>query len=455
MKRILVVDDAKLMLEFMEETLIRLGYEVSTAKNGDEAFKIIKNQEIDMVFTDLKMPKKNGIQLLEDIKKFSPSTPVILMTAYGTVETAVNAMKNNATDYITKPFNATKIEEIIDQTFKHVEILKNKEKIKRIENSFCGIIGKSAKMQKIYEIIETVAPTNATIIISGETGVGKELVARAIYEKSTRFSSPFIKINCAAVPGSLLENELFGHEKGAYTDAVDRSEGKYRAAHTGTLLLDEIGDMEMNLQAKLLRVIQEGEVQPLGSIKTYNVDVRIITTTNVNIREKIKEKKFREDLFFRLNVVPISVPPLRERKEDIKLLVDYFTKKYCKTEKKLSDSAFQTILNYSWPGNVRELENIIHRSVVLSKDSDIFPKHLGLNDSDFNYNEQKIETPQPFNVKSGITIKELEKELIIKTLKEENWNRTKTAEKLGISVRTIRNKLNEYRQEGIKFPFDN
>jgi len=441
-EKILVVDDEPLVRNFLREVLEAEDYEVLTTEDGLSALKEVERGGIDLVITDVRMPKLNGIDLLKEVKKRSPSTLVVVITAYGTIENAVEAMKNGACDYITKPLSPEQIKLAIQKASQHKNLL-NENRYLRSEVSqrynFEQLIGRSPQMRRVYEMIDRVAPTNATVLIQGESGTGKELVARAIHYRSPRKDKPFVKVNCAALPEDLLESELFGHERGAFTGAVSKREGRFELADRGTLLLDEISETSPAFQAKLLRVLQEQEFERVGGSKTIKVDVRVIATTNKDLKQAIREGKFREDLYYRLNVLPIYLPPLRERKEDIPLLVQHFLEKYSRQNglriKSLSKKCLDMMMQYEWPGNVRELENVIERAVVMSEGETIFPENISLSSP-----VQKMGLSFP----EEITLEEMEKRLILHTLQRTGGNRTEAAKILGISVRTVRNKLKKY-----------
>ncbi len=378
---ILIVDDDDLVLQSLKMVLREAGYKVKTANSAIVALDVLKKVRVDLVITDLKMPKMPGLVFLEKVKQEYPDIPVIMITAYATVETAVEAMKKGAFDYIMKPFSADEIELLVKRAIESVQLKRENEQLKEvlrqeIQDEFV-IIGEDPKMKELLNLVRKIARTQASVLIQGETGTGKELIARAICFYSDRRDKPYIRMNCAAVPETLIEAELFGYEKGAFTGAVVRRLGKFELANGGTILLDEISEMPINLQAKLLRVLQEKEIDRLGSQTPVKIDVRVIATTNRNLVEEVKKGNFREDLFFRLNVVPIYIPPLRERKQDIPLLAKYFLNKYAKQigkkMKAISDQAIEVLMDYHWPGNVRELENCIHRAVILSG-SDIIKK---------------------------------------------------------------------------------
>jgi len=442
-EKILVVDDEPLIRDLLRDILREEGYEVSVAKEGLSALKKVKREETDLVITDVKMPGLDGIKLLKEIKKVSPSTPVIVITAYGTIENAVEAMKKGAYDYITKPITPDQIKLVLQKISEHKNLLRENRYLRAEVNqkyNFEELVGESPGMREVYSMIDKVAKTKATVLIQGESGTGKELVARAIHFRSPRRERPFIKLNCAALPEDLLESELFGHEKGAFTGAVSRREGRFELADKGTLLLDEISETSSSFQTKLLRVLQEGEFERVGGTRTLKVDVRIIATTNRNLKKLVEEGKFRDDLYYRLNVLPIYLPPLRERREDIPLLTLHFLKKYSRRNglrlKSISKECLQMLKEYYWPGNVRELENVIERMVVMNEKETLLPQDFAF----LNLSSQNLN----LSFSENLTLEEMEKKLIIETLRRTGGNRTKTAKILNISVRTIRNKLKKY-----------
>ena len=444
-KKVLVVDDDSLMKDFLKEALGRSDYSVDLASTGEEALEKIKGKDYDIILSDIRMPTMGGMELLKATKEYLPDAEVIMMTAYGTVENAVEAMKLGAFDYVMKPFSADAIEMKLKRAFEQMRLKKeNKNLHQALENtySFGNIVGKSPQMQKIFESVKAVADSKATVLITGESGTGKELIATAIHYNSSRKDGPFVKVNCAALPEGLVETQLFGHERGAFTGAIRKSRGRFELADGGTLLLDEVSEISPGLQAKLLRVLQEREFERLGSEETIQVDVRIISTSNQNLKERMEKGKFREDLFYRLNVIPIHIAPLRERKEDIPVLVEHFLNKYNleneRSIEEISQKVYEMFMEYYWPGNVRELENCIERAVVTSKGKVLtlrdLPKEIAFGKADF-----ASET-----IGVGCSIHEAEKKLILKTLELEAGNRTKAAEILGISTRTLRSKLQEY-----------
>ena len=371
LQNVLVVDDEPLIRKFLVETMTRMGFEVQSAADGAEALKKVKVETFDLIFTDIKMPQLNGMDLLRAVREHTPESVVVMMTAYATVESAVEAMKVGAFDYIIKPFSPDQIEMVTKRAAERQSLIEENKYLRSEilkEYGFGEIIGKTPVMHGIFEVIRKVANSRATVLVQGESGTGKELVARAIHYNSARANAPFIKVNCAALPENLLESEIFGHEKGAFTGAVTRRPGRFELAHRGTLLLDEISEIPLGLQAKLLRVLQEREFERVGGTRPIKVDVRIVATTNRNLDEEIEAKRFREDLFFRLNVVPLRLPPLRERTEDIPDLIRHF---FAQAEreglpaKQIDQAALDRLKRHRWPGNVRELENLARRLAAL------------------------------------------------------------------------------------------
>jgi two-component system response regulator AtoC len=451
MQNVLVVDDEPIIRKFLVETLGRMGCAVQDAPDATQALRLIKAETFDLVFTDIKMPNLSGMELLRRVRAESPESVVVMMTAYATVESAVEAMKMGAFDYIIKPFSPDQIEMVTRRASERQSLIEENRYLRSEilkEYGFGEIIGNTRVMHDIFEVIKKVANSRATVLVQGESGTGKELVARAIHYNSARANAPFIKVNCAALPESLLESELFGHEKGAFMGAVTRRPGRFELAHRGTLLLDEVSEIPLGLQAKLLRVLQELEFERVGGTRPIKVDVRIVATTNRNLDEEIEAKRFREDLFFRLNVIPITLPPLRERLDDVPLLAEHFVERYCRENnrppKRVVPEALELMRHYGWPGNVRELQNVTERAVVLDADEVIRPEHLALGapGSEGSDTDEIVDAV-------GITVAEMERRLILKTLRALGGNRGRTAEMLQISVRTLRNKLNQYRMQGL------
>ena len=442
--KILLVDDEEIMRSSLSDWLKEDGYYVLAVEDGYKAIEKVQEEEWDLAVVDLKMPKIDGLEVLKRINKIRPQLPVVIITAYATVDTAVMAIKEGAADYIVKPFNPEEISVVIARLVEHQRVLREniklrKELSRRFE--FQDLIGKSAKMQKLTEMIKTVAPTKSTILIKGESGTGKELVARAIHALSPRANSPFIAAACGAIPESLLEAELFGYEKGAFTGAVSQRKGRIELADKGTLFLDEIGDISTKTQVDLLRFIQEREFRRVGGKTPIKVDIRIIAATNKNLEEMISRGEFREDLYYRLNVITIEVPPLRERKEDIPILANYFMEKFSlDTGKKMygiSDQAMKVLMESSWPGNVRQLENVIEHAVVVANELEIqtkdFPKYF-----------DKQETERSVS-QAHQSLGDLEKEHITSVLQSNNWNIRKSALVLGINRVTLYNKIKKYK----------
>jgi two-component system response regulator HydG len=446
--KILVVDDEESHRMMLRAVLEEEGYEVVEAADGPEAIRAVEQELFDLVLLDIRMTALDGIETLTEIRKISPFVPVLIMTAYASVKTAVEALKAGAFEYLTKPLDLEELKILVEKALElyhlRTENIALKERLgDRFD--FSKIIGRSPKMKEVFETLSMVAPTDATVLILGESGTGKELVANSIHQNSPRNSQPFIKVSCAALPETLLESELFGHEKGAFTGAIARREGRFQLAHRGTLFLDEVGEMSPTTQTKLLRVLQEKEFEPLGSPRTLKVDVRMIAATNKNLEREVKEGRFREDLFYRLNVVPISLPPVRERKEDIPVLATHFFSLYRAKNKKelkeLSGKALDLLIRYDWPGNIRELENCIERAVIMARGEMIAPADLPPNIQALSSGEKEF---AGLALPSGVSLQEVEKALILKTLEDTGGNRTRAAEILGINRRTLQIKLKEY-----------
>jgi two-component system response regulator AtoC len=436
--RILVVDDEDIVRESLRDWLEAVGYKVDIAESAARALRIIKQQKTKIMIADLIMPGLNGIELMKKAREIVPTISTVIITAHGTIQTAITAIREGAYDYVEKPFCPEKVELLIKNLVEHQDLVEENISLRRkIEDKFQfeGIIAKSPKMLKIIELIKTVAPTSATVLIIGKTGTGKEVIARAIHHQSPRRSRPFIATSCAALPESLLESELFGHEKGSFTGAVERKKGKFEAGDKGTLFLDEIGEINANTQVHLLRALEEKKVTRVGGNEEINVDVRVIAATNRNLKTMAAQGKFREDLYYRLNVVTIDLPPLKDRMEDILPLAEHFLKKYAqennKRIKNFSDDVVKFMLNYSWPGNVRELENMVEHGVILSKNTAI------------TLDELPRDVVHPTQAE-GKTVEAVTRNHIIDVLEETKGNITKAAEILGIRRMTLYNKLKKY-----------
>ena len=451
--KILVADDEQSMREFLDIMLKKEGYKVSLASNGEEAVKVVENDLFDLILLDIRMPKLDGISALKKIKANSPETIVIMITAYASADTAIKAMKEGAYDYITKPFKVEEIKLIIKNALEKKNLQKENTLLKQVVRNryhFGNIIGQSPKMTVLYDLLEKVSPTKTNILIAGESGTGKELVAKAIHYNSPRKEKPFVTLNCGAIPESLIESELFGHMKGAFTDAIATKKGLFEVADEGTIFLDEISELPLLMQVKLLRVLQDKEFKRVGGTEDIRVDVRIISATNKDLEEAVKEKRFREDLFYRLNVIQIKLPPLRDRKEDIQILANHFLKKYSeelsKSILRISPDAHQILLNYDYPGNVRELQNIIERAVALESSQE-----LTLNNLSSYLNDQPFPKKGPIDIEipsEGIDlekmVEDLERTLLLKALDRTKGIKKKAAELLHINFRSMRYRLEKY-----------
>ncbi len=449
MDTILVIEDKESMAEMLKNSLESEGYKVITVGNGKEGLRQIKESRIDLVITDLKIPGKDGIEILKAAKEENQLIPVIVMTAFGSVETAVTAMKEGAFDFITKPFDVDHLLVLIKRALETQRLLTENLLLREEFASKLGfprIIGKSIKIADVAQMVQKVAPTKTTVLLVGESGTGKELFARAIHNLSNRRHYPFVPINCAAIPRELLESELFGHEKGSFTGAETKKLGKFELADKGTIFLDEIGDMDLTLQSKLLRAIEEGEIERVGAVKSVNVDIRIVAASNKDLEKAVEEKKFREDLFYRLNVFPVKIPPLRERKEDIPLLAEYFINKYCleiKTPlKNILKEALDILTDYNWKGNVRELENTIERAIILSDGDTIAPEHIIL--SQRTTSDSRVSTEGSLEDVAKRASRIAETQCILKVLRETRGNKSRAAEILRVSYKTLLTKIKEY-----------
>jgi two-component system NtrC family response regulator len=450
METILVVDDEKNYLVVLEALLGPEGYEMLTAENATDALKVVRESDIDLIITDMKMPGMSGMELLEECKKIKPDLPVIMMTAYGTIEMAVEAMKKRAFDYITKPFQNEQLKLTIKKALDNYRLIKQNRLLSEALSDrykYGNMVGKSKPMRRVYDIVDKVSQSKASVLITGPSGTGKELIAKAIHYGGPRKDRPFISINCAALTETLLESELFGHEKGAFTGAIAMKKGRFELADEGTLFLDEVADMPAPLQVKLLRVLQEMKFERVGGTRTISVDVRILSASNRNIKEDVANGSFREDLFYRLNVIHIEVPPLRERVDDIPLLVRHFVEKYRMDEGngsiELSPEVWKLLYTYSWPGNVREMENVIERAVVLNSGGIITTKDLP---------EEMIEKKTEFEVERFIppdvslskALEQIEEKLIRRALEQCQNVQSHAAKRLGITKSLIQHKMKKY-----------
>ncbi|HBH88029.1 MAG TPA: DNA-binding response regulator [Syntrophaceae bacterium] len=451
MEKILIVDDELNMRLVLKALLNKEGYDVVTAADGFEALKILKGGDVEVVVTDMKMPKLDGMGLLERVIREYPSTPVIIITAHGTIAKAVDALKKGAFDYITKPFDRDELKSVIHKAIKTRRLSEEELFLSPEEIDRQGIVGGSEPMLKIYDTIKKVAPTSTTVLITGETGTGKDLIAYTIHKNSPRKSNPFVKINCAAIPENLIESELFGHEKGAFTGAVSTKPGKFELADKGTLFLDEVGEIPREMQVKLLRVIQDHEFERVGGLRTIKVDVRLITATNRNLHQDVKDGRFREDLYYRLNVFPTHLSPLRERKEDILPLTDYFIEKFNRklerSVKHIDERVQEILLRYDWPGNIRELENFIERIVLLAGGDTITLEDIP---PEWKSAAEVLSISQPAGQKKPFKdfvkghMEEVEKQSIIQCLEECGGNVTKAAQRLGLSRKGLQLKMIKY-----------
>jgi len=456
-ERILVVDDEENMVHFLTKFLRAEGFEVEGAGTGEAALERLRTAPFELVLTDLKLPDADGIEILKAARELHAETVVVLITAYGTIESAIEAMRAGAYDYVTKPFRASEILQVVNKALERVRLRREVSQLRKaVEQRFglANLVGKSAKMQEVYTQIEKVAGARGAVLIQGESGTGKELVAKALHFNSPRKAGPFVVIDCGAIPEALQESELFGHEKGAFTGAIATKKGLFEEAHGGTLFLDEVAELAPGLQAKLLRALQDGEIRRVGGTKTLHIDSRVIAATNRDLSAEVREGAFREDLFFRLNVFPIFLPPLRERREDIPLLVDYFLDRIAqdggKPLKRLSPEALRAMMVYPWPGNVRELEHAIERAMIQSEEETITARDLPaeilapgdeltvtLADSAVSYKETMARV-----------VRDVEVRLIRRALEQSVNNRTEAARILGISRRALVYKLKEYNLRG-------
>lgn len=432
--KILIIDDEEHMCWALEKAMRQEGYQTRVAYRGPDGLKIIQEEDPSLVILDLKMPEMDGLEVLKHAREINPRLPVIMLTAHGTIETAIEAMKMGAVDYITKPFDLDELKLVIKQNLMVCQLETEVSFLRsELTKKYKNMVGKSESFQEIIHLIERVSQTNVNVLITGESGTGKEVAAVAIHQNSPRKNGPFVPVNCAALPEQLLESELFGHEKGAFTGAYSRKIGRFELADNGTIFLDEIGEIPLNMQVKLLRVLQEKSFERVGGTETLTVNVRVIAATNRQLEEAIKEGKFREDLYYRLNVVPIHMPPLRERHEDIPLLAEHFLQKLKPTygAKRISPAALELLQRYNWPGNIRELQNIIERAVIICRGDEILPEHLP---NEIRGTQAESESGIVINFPDkGVSLEEVEKHLLIKALEKSKGNQSKAAELLGIT----------------------
>jgi DNA-binding NtrC family response regulator len=455
--KILLVEDKDSLRQMLSTAVRKAGYSVDEASDGNIAAEKIRKQPYQLVITDLRLPTLSGLEILKIQKEIDATIPVLLMTAYGTIEEAVEAMKQGAFDFVPKPIDISHLMLLINRALEQRRLLLENILLKEEFQRAYGIpkiIGDSAAIQAVSQAIQRVAPTDATVLLTGESGTGKEVFSRAIHQLSPRRDKPFVTVNCAAIPHTLIENELFGHEKGSYTGAFGRKLGKFELADQGTMFLDEIGELHMTVQAKVLRVIEEQSFERIGGLETIQVDTRVVAATNRNLQELVARKEFREDLFFRLSVIPIQIPPLRERISDVRLLAHFFVDKFSKELHRqglqLSPEAAKALLEYSWPGNVRELQNTIERAVILSDGKTIRPEDLN-----FAFQDRKgtddfvkfLDLSGSLTDVSNRASRAAEKVKIKQALELSNWNKTQAAEMLEVSYKTLLNKVKEYQLE--------
>ena len=448
--KILIIDDDNSLRRVLEYNLQEEGYEVQAAASGEEGLYLFGQSQPNLVITDMKMSGMDGMMVLKSIKECSPETLVIIITAFGTIDVAVEAMKSGAYDYITKPFNRDQLKLTVKKALQFSGLAEENKRLKSElsdKTDFRTIIGTSKEMEKVFDVIRKVADTEASVLITGESGTGKELVARSIHANSSRRDAPFVAINCAAIPRDLLESELFGHVKGAFTGAVKDKIGKFQVAEGGTLFLDEVGELPLELQPKLLRALQEKEVEPVGGTKVLKLDVRVLSATNLNVDKAIAEGTFREDLYYRLSVIPLHLPPLRERRTDIPLLIKYFCIKHGSVKISFDKDALETLVMYPWPGNVRELENTVERLLIM-RNSDVIsrdelPEKLLENRSS---GTAIIKLPD-----AGYSLEQLEREIVVEALERNAWNQTAAARFLKIPRHTLIYRLEKY---GIALPIN-
>lgn len=446
---VLVVDDDEAHRLMLKTLLEEWDYSTREAADGQAASESIMKSPVDLVLMDMRMPKMGGIEATKAINQYNPAIPIIVMTAYSSIPSAVEALKAGAYDYITKPLDFDALKLVMERALQHMHLQKENEELRQqlTRLQVPGILGRSQAMRHLLETVALVAPAEATVLITGESGTGKGIIARAIHANSSRREKPLVEINCAAIPEALMESELFGHEKGAFTGASRQRQGRFAQAHGGTVFLDEVGELSLSMQAKLLRVLQEGDIQRVGSDTRIAVDVRVIAATNRNLEQMVADGAFREDLYYRLNVLSLEIPPLRDRSEDIPVLTQHFWEKFAKknhkTVKGIAPQAMDLLLKYHWPGNVRELENVVERAVILLRGEYISDREMPLNIQKLAQHEEVSEYGLELDAPSekGMTIAEMERQLILQSLKETGGNKSETARRLGITRRTLHLKL--------------
>lgn len=452
-EKILIVDDEKSMCQFLSIMLRKEGYQITAVNNGRKALEQIGSAKFDLVITDIKMAGMDGIEVLSEIKKIDQSVPVIIMTAYASQKTAIDAVNNGAFHYLIKHAKNDEIKMVIrnalDMKRVRAENMLLKKQLKK-SSDLKTIIGKSDEIQQVFNLVDKVADTDSTILIGGESGTGKELIARAIHFRSNRANNPFVSINCGALPENLLESELFGHVKGSFTGAIRDKDGLFKVAQGGTFFLDEVGETSPTIQVKLLRVLQEREIIPVGGTNPIKVDVRLIAATNADLEKAVHQERFRADLYYRLNVIPVFLPPLRRRKDDIPLLVNHFLAKFNEglkpeAQKAIAEDAMEVLINYSWPGNVRELENVIERAVILEDSREIQVDSLPDKIRSRDRGSQRLITER-----AQVTLEELEKEYLIKVLEDTNWQKKRASTILGINASTLYRKIQRYGLESTR-----
>ena len=453
---ILVIDDEEIIREVIGQLLQREGYEVSTVTNGEEGLELAKGQSFDLVLLDLMLPGMGGMETLSEFVENYPETVVIMLTAYASIQTAVSATKKGAFDFVTKPFKNDELLLIIKNGLEKQKLVQENQQLKktlRTQASFQNIIGKSEKMRQLFELVSQVGPRSTTVMITGETGTGKELIAKAIHNCSNRSDKTFLSVNSGTIPFDLIESELFGHVLGAFTGATRNKKGLFEVANGGTIFLDEIGNLPLEMQSKLLRVLQEKEFRQVGGVENIKVDVRIVAATNINLREAVKKGDFREDLYYRLSVITLSLPPLRERKEDIPLLAEHFISQFCAENTSefcsLNQDALRALIEYDWPGNVRELENVMERSVILAPEDRIIRKELFPPESLGTYTKTSLFDLEKDGVSLKDLVSEFEKNLIVTALEKTNWNQKKAAGLLRMKATTLNEKV---KRMNLKYP---